>query len=340
VPGSLVYVGLERDWEPSLSITSYNAETCTEKTLPKIAGLKQSLDPEQVHWINVYGIHQTTLISTFGREFELHPLVLEDIVNTLQRPKIEEFKRYLFFSLQMLSLAESGQIVKEQVSFILGSNFVLSFQEEPGDIFDPIRNRIRNSIGRIRTSGSDYLVYVLLDAVVDHYYLITERLSEQIDKMESDILDNTSTIDVIREVLAIKSEVVLLRRSLIPLRDAVSELKKGSSDLITPAIATFLNDLSDHINHHADSIESLRDGLGNLIELNQAFQGNRMNQVMKTLTIISTIFIPLSFLAGLYGMNFTYIPELGLENGYFYLLGLMGIATLLMIIYFKRKGWF
>lgn len=340
-PGSLTYIGPERDWKPSIELIQFNSTSYTDTMYDKSVDMFPHLKEDHVNWINIFGVHNTKLIENLGTQFKLHPLIMEDILSTEQRPKIEEFEDYLFFTLQMLTFDdESESINTEQISFILGSNYVVSLQEEVGDVFDPIRNRVKNNIGRVRTSKSDYLAYILLDAVVDHYYIIDDKISQIIERMELQIIEREGDNQVVTKVVNLKKDALLLRRSIVPLRESIGNLKKGTSRLIEPETLKFLNDLYDHISIQGDSADQMREGLNNLIELNHSFQGARLNEVMKTLTIISTIFIPLGFLAGLYGMNFNYMPELHYKYGYYILLGVMACIVIAMFIHFKRKNWF
>jgi magnesium transporter len=280
------------------------------------------------------------LIQKTGKRFNLHALLLEDIVNANQRPKIEEFEDYLFFTVRVIRVDEKdGKIQEEQISFVLGDHFVLSFQEHKGDIFDYVRERLKNKLGRLRSAGSDYLVYALLDTVVDHYFVVEENITMRIEQHELEIIQNQGSKNLSQMILGLKDQVLIMRKAVVPLREAVANLKKGTSSLIADGTINFLNDLYDHINHQIDGVEMSRDSITNLIELNSIYQNNKLNEIMKVLTMISTVFIPLSFLAGLYGMNFNNMPELEYQYGYYWVLTVMGILIILMILFFKRKKW-
>jgi len=293
-----------------------------------------------VTWVNIDGLHDIEIMEKIGKHFGLHPLVLEDILNTEQRPKIEDFDDYIFVVLKMLYYDENeGEIRAEQISIILGSNFVLSFQERVGDIFNPLRDRIRNAKGRVRKMGPDYLAYSLLDAIVDNYFVVLEKLGEQIEGMEEELVTNP-TPETLQRIHNLKREMIFLRKSVWPLREVVSRLERGESPLIKEATGIYLRDVYDHTIQVIDTIETYRDMLSGMLDIYLSSISNRMNQVMKVLTIIATIFIPLTFVAGIYGMNFEYMPELKWHWFYpkaFWLV-MLGVAAL-MLVYFRRKRW-
>lgn len=338
-PGSLIYTGGERNWKPEISLITYDKENIDTQKIDQLSKLPH-LDTNKVNWVNIDGIHDVDLIQKTGKRFNLHALVLEDIVNANQRPKIEEFEDYLFFTVRVIRVDEKdGEIQEEQISFILGDHFVLSFQEHKGDIFDYVRERLKNKLDRLRSAGSDYLVYALLDTVVDHYFVVEENITMRIEQHELEIIQNQGSKNLSQMILGLKDQVLIMRKAVVPLREAVANLKKGTSLLIADGTINFLNDLYDHINHQIDGVEMSRDSITNLIELNSIYQNNKLNEIMKVLTMISTVFIPLSFLAGLYGMNFNNMPELEYQYGYYWVLTVMGILIILMILFFKRKKW-
>jgi len=269
----------------------------------------------------------------------LHPLILEDIVNTEQRPKMEDFEQYIFVVLKMLQYNEKeDEIIAEQVSLILGSNFVISFQETEGDIFDPIRDRIRNSKGRIRKMGADYLAYALLDAVVDNYFTILEKIGEKIETVEEELVANPipETLQIIHTM---KREMIFLRKSVWPLREVVGGLQRAESALIQESTGIYLRDVYDHTIQVIDTIETFRDMISGMLDIYMSSVSNKMNEVMKVLTIFAAIFIPLTFIAGIYGMNFQYMPELEWQLGYFAVLLIMLLVAVSLLVYFRKKKW-
>jgi len=292
-----------------------------------------------VTWINIDGVHQLEIIEKIGELFKIHPLVLEDIVNTGQRPKMEDFVDYIFLTLKMLRYFEGEKETKtEQVSMILGSNFVISFQESEGDVFDPIRERLRADKGRIRKMGADYLAYALMDAVVDNYFTILEKLGEGIEDMEEELVVNP-TLETLQAIHHLKREMIFPRKSVWPLREVINRLERWESSLIKKSTSIYLRDLYDHTIQVIDSIETFRDVLSGMLDIYLSSVSNRMNEVMKVLTIIATIFIPLTLVAGIYGMNFRFMPELETSVGYPIVLLLMLCIGVLMISYFRKKRW-
>lgn len=292
-----------------------------------------------VTWINIDGIHDVDIIERIGKNYGIHPLLLEDIVNTEQRPKIEDFEDYLFLILKMLSLDEEDREIKiEQVSLVIGPNYVLSFQEREGDVFDPLRDRIRRAKGRIRKMGADYLAYALLDAIVDGYFLILERIGDKIEGLEEDLISHPDT-KILQAIHYLKREMIFLRRSVWPLREVISGMSRKESTLIKESTEIFLRDVYDHTIQVIDTIETYRDMVSGMLDTYLSSISNRMNEVMKVLTIFAAIFIPLTFVAGIYGMNFAFMPELGLKWGYFAALAVMASMAITMLIYFRRKKW-
>lgn len=316
-----------------------------ETTITNIEECFPFKDKPTVSWINIDGIHDTDLIEKVGKQFGLHPLLLEDIVNTGQRPKMEDFDEHLFIVLKMFYYHEKrDEVISEQISLILGKTYVISFQEEAGDVFDPIRDRIRKCKGRIRKMGADYLAYALLDAVVDNYFGVLERFGEKIERIEENLVVDPNP-EKLHAIHSLKREMVLLRKSVWPLRELVSGLERSESPLITESTGIYLRDVYDHTIQVIDTIETFRDMLSGMVDLYMSSISNKMNQVMQVLTIIATIFIPLTFIAGVYGMNFDpatspfNLPELGWYWGYPMVWVVMIVVAILMIIYFKKKNW-
>ena len=338
-PGTLQYVGNKEAVKTKISIMDYYQKDFNEKEVRKIDECFPFKSTPTVTWLNVDGLHEVDIVETIGTFYDVHPLVLEDILHTNQRPKLEVFDDYLFIVVRMLSFDEKeSKIVSEQVSLVLGENYVISFQELEGDVLDPLRERIRKGKGRIRELGTDYLTYAILDVVIDNYYVILEKIGEEIERFEEDLMFEPKQ-NLLQDIYSLKREILFLRKSVWPLREAVSALEKSESRLISKKTRPFLRDLYDHTIQVIDTIETSRDLLAGMLDLYLSSVSNKMNEVMKVLTIIATIFIPLTFIAGIYGMNFQYMPELGWHWGYFVIWGVMLIVALVMVIYFRRKKW-
>ena len=338
-PGTIIPVGTETTEESKITLFDYDEARFEERAIKKVEDCLPFKDKPTVTWINIDGLHQTEAVERIGKDFGLHPLVLEDIVNGGQRPKMEDFGDYMFMVLKMLCLEEGTDEVRaEQVGLVLGPSFVISFQEVPGDVFEPIRERIRQTKGRVRKAGSDYLAYTLLDAIVDNYFIILERFGEKIEGLEEELIGNP-TPETLQTIHSLKREMIFLRKSVWPLRELISGLQRAESPLITEATGIYLRDVYDHTIQVMDTVESFRDMVSGMLDTYLSSVSNRMNEVMKVLTIIATIFIPITFIAGIYGMNFAFMPELGFRYAYFLALGVMAGVTGVMIRYFRKKGW-
>ncbi len=338
-PGTLVHIGKKKIEKARIRIIDYDESQLNEKEAKKIEECFPFKEKPTVTWINIDGLHEVDIIEKIGKHFDVHPLVLEDIVNTGQRPKMEDFDSYLFVVLKMLHYnQEEGEIGAEQVSLILGSNFVISFQETEGDVFNSIRERIRNAKGRIRKMGADYLAYALVDAIVDSYFIILEKLGEEIESAEEELVTNPAP-ETLQTIHNLKREMILLRKSVWPLRELISGLERGESSLIQKSTVIYLRDVYDHTIQVIDTIETYRDMLAGMLDIYLSSISNRMNAVMKVLTIIATIFIPLTFIAGIYGMNFKFMPELEWRWGYFGILAIMAVVAVYMVIFFRKKKW-
>ena len=336
-PGTLVHIGEQRTEQVQFQLIQYDEQHFTESMPESIDYLGELFKQEGVSWLNFDGVHDINVVETTGKQFNIHPLVLEDIVHTGQRPKVEDYHDYLFVIFKMIYL-KNNDIVSEQVSIILSKNNVLSFQEMPGDIFDPIRDRIRSQKGRIRTMGNDYLAYALMDAIVDHYFVVLEFIGDQIEALE-DELSKDPTPATLRKIHSLKRDLIYFRKSVWPLREVISAIERSESALVSKKIYPFLRDVYDHTIQVIETVETYRDVLSGLLDTYLSSVSNRMNEVMQVLTIIATIFIPLTFIAGIYGMNFENMPELKWAFGYPMVWGIMGIVALGMLIYFKRKKW-
>ncbi len=338
-PGTLVNIGEEKAEKVRISLIDYDEANFEEKEIKRVEECFPFKDKPTVTWINIDGIHDLEIIEKVGNHFGLHPLTLEDILNTEQRPKIEDFDDYIFIALKMLYHDEKeGEIQMEQVSLILGSNFVISFQERKGDVFNPVRERIRTGKGRIRKTDADYLAYALMDTIVDNYFIIPEKLGERIESIEGELVANP-TPETLQAIHTLKRKLIFLRKSVWPLREVVSGLQRTESTLIHESTDIYLRDVYDHTIQVIDTIETSRDILSGMLDIYLSSISNKMNQVMKVLTIIATIFIPLTFIAGIYGMNFKYMPELEWFWAYPLILGTMIVIGILMLVYFRRKKW-
>ena len=338
-PGTLIHVGEKKTDHSTLSFMNYTADTCFQQDN---ASLQQCLDPRDsaiTTWINLDGLSDTDLIGALGQHFGLHPLVQEDILNTEQRPKMEDFDNYIYVVLKMLFQPENtDSIHEEQVSLIMGPDFVLSIQEQPGDVFQPIRDRLLAGKGRIRIAGTDYLTYALIDVIVDNYFIILEQLGERIADMEDEVLQEP-TPDTLETIHRLKHDLIHLRKSVWPLRELISGLQRSDSEMISNTTKIFLRDVYDHTIQVIDTIESFRDMVSSMMDIYLSSVSNRMNEIMKVLTLIATVFMPLTFIVGVYGMNFNYMPELHWKWGYPAVLGVMLCIGVCMWILFKRKKW-
>jgi magnesium transporter len=338
-PGSLVHIGDKKTETIKITLMNYDPELMLEKQLPAIEASFPYRDTPPVTWINVDGLHDVNVVEKMGAHFGIHPLVLEDIVNTGQRTKAEEFENYIYIVLKMLVFDETvDHIAAEQVSLILGPHFLISFQEKEGDVFDFVRERIRKARGRIRKSGCDYLAYALMDAVVDHYFVILEKLGDKIELIEDQLLEKP-TPRILEDIHHLKREIIFFRKQVWPLREVINNLIKDPSELIQETTDIFLRDVYDHTFQVIETIESFRDVLSGLSDLYLSTVSNRMNEVMKVLTIMATIFIPLTFIAGIYGMNFEFMPELKWRWAYPGLWVVLILIFVSMIAWFKRKKW-
>ncbi len=336
-PGSLVHIGEKTTDKITITIIDYDADHFEEHSCETVEDCFAFKHSKTVTWINIDGIHDVSLIEKLGKHYDIHPLVLEDILHTGQRPKLEDFESYLYIVLKMLH--QTGQqIDAEQVSLILGDNVVISFQEKKGDVFDIIRDRIRTGKGRIRKMKADYLAYCLLDAIVDNYFLILERFSDHLEELE-DIVLADPTPETLQAIQRVKRDLIFLRKSIWPLREVISVLHRTESRLIQKGTGIFLRDVYDHTIQVIDSIESFRDVNSGMFDIYMSSVSNRMNEIMKVLTIFAAIFIPLTFIAGIYGMNFQYMPELAWKEGYFGVLALMLLVGVTLVVYFRRKKW-
>jgi magnesium transporter len=338
-PGTLVYTGEKQLEAVRITVIDYDEKCFQEKQVDHVEDCFQFKTTPTTTWINVDRLHDVKIVEELGARYDLHPLTLEDILHTGQRPKFEDLDSYLFAVLLMLDFDDDSQAVRsEQVSVVLGSNFVISFQESVGDVFEQIRERLRNAKGRIRKMGADYLMYALLDAVVDNYFGILEKFGERIEVLEEELIGDPSE-PMLQKIHDLKQEMIFLRRSVWPLRELIGGLERSESELIQESTDVYLRDVYDHTIQVIDTVESFRDTVAGMLDIYLSSLSNRMNAVMKVLTIIATIFIPLTFIAGVYGMNFVNMPELKWRWGYPAVLLLMLVVAGLMVLYFKTKKW-
>jgi len=339
-PGTLTQL-VEKSEEPAaITLFEYDQKSCEEKDIQAASELQHIKETVSNNWINIDGIHDTNLVSEIGKIFDIHPLVLEDILNPRQRIKIEFYEDCVFIVLKMITHSdEDDSFDKENVSLILGKQFLISFQEKPGDAFDGIRERIRKEGSRARASGCDYLAYRLIDSIVDHYYVVLESYGEQIEKLETELSEN-SNLELVKDIQLIKRELLLFLRAILPLGEVLTGMTKDEALLITEETRLYLQDVKDHFMQVRDTAGSFRDLTADILDSHLSIMSHKMNEVMKVLTIFAAIFIPLTFIAGIFGMNFEYMPELKYKYSYSLVwLVIIGIAVF-MLVKFKRKGWF
>ena len=338
-PGTPVHVGREEQASVTIEVIDYDETTVTEKRPGRPEECFEFKARPTVTWVNVNGVHNIELVEKLGEHFGLHPLVREDIANTEQRPKLEDYEDYIYIVLKMLSCGDGeGEVVTEQVSLILGPGFVISFQEREGDVFDPVRDRIRQGKGRLRRMGADYLAYSLLDCTVDGYFAVLEKLGDRGEDLQEEVTEDPQE-ETLREIHALKRQLIGFRKAVWPLREAVSSLERVESSLVDEKTRVYVRDLYDHTIQVMDTVEVFRELVGSMVDTYMTGISNRMNEVMKVLTIMASIFIPLTFIAGVYGMNFEHMPELGWPWGYPAALLVMVLLGLGMLVYFRKKDW-
>jgi magnesium transporter len=341
-PGTPVHIGDARAAKTRIEIIHYGEGGYSQKSYDSIHECPLVKNAPGITWINVDGVHDVSVLEKLGGCFGLHPLVLEDIANTDQRPKFEDYGDYVYIVAKMLysTPGNGDDVTAEQVSIILGPNYVLSFQEQErkGDVFGPVRERIKSSKGKICEMGADYLAYSLIDAVVDNYFLILEGLGEKIEVLEDELVARPEP-DTLHKIHRLKGDMIYLRRSVWPLREVVNAFERADTALVSEHTKIYLRDVYDHAIQVIDTVETYRDLLAGMLDIYLSSVSYRLNEVMKVLTIISTIFIPLTFLAGVYGMNFSFLPELGWHYGYlgFWIICVMTVIG--MFFFFKRKKW-
>jgi magnesium transporter len=338
-PGTLVHIGEKKTEETRITLIDFDEDHLQERLLETIEEAFPLKDLPTVTWINIDGLHEIDVIEKTGEHFNIHPLILEDILNTGQRPKAEEFENALFVVLKMLDYDKTAKKIRsEQFSLVLGSNFLITFQEVQGDVFNVVRERIRKPQTRIRKSGCDYLAYALIDAIVDHYFIILEAFGDKIEDLEAELLEDPTrnTMEIIH---GLKQEMIYVRKHIWPIREIINGLVKSESSLVQDQMHVYFRDVYDHTIQVIDTIESYRDILAGMLDIYLSTVSNKMNEIMKVLTIIATIFIPITFVAGIYGMNFKYMPELEWRWGYFMVWAVIVVVAGIMIGFFKKKQW-
>ena len=338
-PGTPVHIGVQKTDQPILTLLTYQKTSVQEQTVSTVEECLQAIAEDHVTWISVKGLHDTELLQKLADGLHIHPLVIEDIANTEQRPKAEAYETYNFLVLKWIQqVSESEALAIEQVSMIQGPDYVMTFEEGPLDIFQAVRTRIHGGKGHIRSLSTDFLMYALLDAVVDHYFVVLEALGEGIESLEDHLIANPNPENLSR-LHRLKRDMILLRKSVWPCREVIAHLERGDSTLLTQATTVYFRDVYDHTIQVIETTESYRDMLAGMLDIYLTSLSNKLNETMKVLTIIATLFIPLTFIVGLYGMNFRYMPELEWHWGYPVVLLVMGILAAGMIWFFKKKRW-
>ncbi|MGA0558004.1 magnesium/cobalt transporter CorA [Larkinella sp. VNQ87] len=343
-PGTLIYVGQDTDYKTKIQRIEYNEARYEIEPVKRLSACRiPTQEANVVSWLDVDGIHEPAVVAGIGQQYQLHPLLLEDVMNSQQKPKLEEYDgSYLFATLKMLYFNKIRQeLESEHLSFVLGKNYLISFQEErKADLFQPILDRIQASAGKTRRNGPDYLLYALMDLVVDHYFVVLDTIGERLEVLENSIIEQVASQQTLTRLYTLRRELTLMRKLVWPVREMINRLLLEESELIRPTTMPFMRDLYDHVVQVLDSIDSYRELATSLLDVYLSTNSNRMNAVMKTLTIFSAIFMPLTFIVGVYGMNFDNMPELHTRNGYYVVLAVMAVLTVLMVVYFRRRRWF
>ncbi|MBU3949064.1 MAG: magnesium/cobalt transporter CorA [Proteobacteria bacterium] len=339
-PGTVTYIGKKQELPVKLHMIDYNETDFTEKNLESLVECLPFKDNHTVTWLNYTGVHDIQNINEVGEIFQIHPLVLSDIANTTQRPKVEEYDNYIFTVIKMCYFKENtGEVYMEQVSLLIGKDYVISFQENDIDVLEGLRERIRNGKGcRVRRLGSDYLLYCIIDAIVDNYFSVLENIGGQIELLEKELMLN-ATQELLAKIYGLKQELVYLRKSIWPMREVVSTIQRSEHDLVNEGTYVYMRDVYDHTIQVVETVETFRDMASGMLDLYLSTMSNKMNEIMKVLTLFAAIFIPLTFLAGIYGMNFEFMPELKWRFSYPVWWFITISLVVGMIIYFKRKKW-
>jgi magnesium transporter len=337
-PGTLEVTGEPKGGPVRITLFDYDAVHFEERQAMRIEDCLPYRDTATVTWINIDGVANVEVLEKIGKYFTIHPLILEDIQNTEQRPKMEDLDGYLYINLKMIQSPLPGKEIRlEHVSLIIGPNYLLSFQEDPGDVFDPVRERIRKD-GKIRKFGPDYLAYALIDNIVDNYFIVMERMEERVEDLEAELVEN-ATPQSLEKINRLKKDMIYLRKAVWPLREVITGLERSDSPLIKEETLIYLRDVYDHIIQVIDTMETYRDMVSGMIDIYLSGLSYRMNEIMKVLTLIATIFIPLTFIVGVYGMNFRNMPELSYRYGYYLIWAVMIGMVAIMLTYFRKKKW-
>ncbi len=337
-PGFLIHIGEKHAEKVKITLREYDETFFREKEITTLEGVLPPPERSGVSWIHIDGLQDIRLLDQMGTLFGLHPMILEDILNTEERPKSEDHDTYFYIVLRLFREDADDGFVPEQISIVLGSNWLISLQEKEGKLFDPVRDRLRNEKGRLRKAGADYLAHALLDAIVDSLFPVLDKFGEKVEIIEGKLVGRPSP-EILRAIQSLKREMIFLRKSVWPLREMIGGLARSDSPLIRESSVIYFRDIYDHVVQVIDTIETYRDMLSGMLDIYLSSVSNRMNEIMKVLTLIATIFMPLTFLAGVYGMNFKYMPELEWHWGYFALWGVMVVIALVMLEYFRRKKW-
>jgi magnesium transporter len=327
--------------QAKIRILDYNEAQFQEIEAQSVEECFPFKDSPSVTWIDIDSIQHADVLDKIGKHFDIHPLIMEDIANATERSKLEDFDDYIYIVMKMLSVSNAhDEVQQEQVSIILGSKYVITFQEDEkkGDVFDPIRERIRNCKGRIRKEGADYLAYRLVDSIVDNYFMIIERIGDRVETLEEELIANPST-ETLHSIYELKRDLIFLHRSVWPLREVISRLQRGEYPLIRESTRTYLKDVYDHTIQVIETVETYRDMISGMLDIYLSSISHRTNEIMKVLTIICTIFTPLTFLAGVYGMNFEFFPEIKWRFGYLYFWILISVISGFILYYFRRRKW-
>ncbi len=338
-PGALIHLGERKTEQPAISLIEFDESAIAEQQFKSLAA-SQDYEPHlPVLWLNVHGLHEPEVMAEIGRRFQLHPLVLEDILNTNQRPKIDDYGDYLFMVARFFEIdGESRQITSDQVSLVLGRNFVLTFQERPSGRFDPVRERLRRDRGQIRKLGADYLAYSLLDAIVNRYFTILESIGERTEELEDAMLDRPRP-DSLQAVHQLKRETLMMRRSIWPLREVINSLTRADDRFFRPETRPYLRDVYDHTVHAIESLEANRDVIAGMLDIYLSAVSNRVNQEVRALTVVAIIFMPATLISGVFGMNFKTMPLLDWPAGFLIAIGLMATVAVTLSLVFWRRRW-
>jgi magnesium transporter len=339
-PGTLMHIGERVADEPRITVIEYDEEVYSSREVKDLSACRAYPERDTVTWINVDGVHEPKTIEALGQQFGLHPLVLEDIMNTGQRPKLEEYDECIFIVLKMLDVEEKTErIMVEQMSLVLGKGFVITFGERAGDVFDPVRDRIKKSLGKIRKQKADYLAYRLVDSIVDNYFVALDTMGDLLETVEEQITEDPTNVDA-RELHTLKREMLFLRKAILPARELLGTFARSEdTDVVRESTLVYLRDVHDHCVQVSETLEVQRDILASMLDVYHSATANRMNEIMKVLSIVSTIFMPLTFIAGIYGMNFEHMPELKERYAYPIVLLLMALSGVAMMVWFRRKKW-